>query len=88
MDLTIIIPFFNGYDTISHLIKAIPNTFKILVVNDLSDSGYESTKSNVTVLNLNKKGYFTGAVNEGIKACSTDVLILNQDVMVTDALFA
>ena len=31
------------------------------------------------VLNLNKKRYFSGAVNEGIQACETDVLVLNQD---------
>jgi glycosyltransferase involved in cell wall biosynthesis len=30
-----------------------------------------------------EKGYFTGAVNRGIEACGTDVLILNQDTYFT-----
>jgi glycosyltransferase involved in cell wall biosynthesis len=29
---------------------------------------------------MDKKGYFAGAVNFGIKQCDTDILILNQDV--------
>lgn len=80
MDLTIVIPFYNGYSTIQRLLDSIPYDFPIIIVNDMSDSLPSIRRANVKILNLKTKGYFSGAVNAGIKACSTDVLVLNQDV--------
>lgn len=82
MDLTVIIPFYNGDSTI--LDKLLHNLndlqLSVIVVDDLSEHPYDGELHNAKLLNLNKKGYFSGAVNEGIKSCATDVLVLNQDV--------
>lgn len=37
-------------------------------------------REGVTLIRPAEKGYFSGAVNAGIEACSGDVLVLNQDV--------
>ena len=81
MDLTIIIPYYNEKEALKRLLKTVPKDFQTIVVNDVSDispdiSGY----ANVALLNLNKKGYFSGAVNAGIRLCESDVLVLNQDI--------
>lgn len=64
-------------------LDCIPDTLPVVVVDDLSDVPFSSYRANVTVLRLDKKGYFAGAVNAGISATRTDVLILNQDVTLT-----
>ena len=81
-NLTILIPFWNGHKTIAKLIGAIPLEIPVIVIDDQSDEPYKPNKlrQNLTVISSKKKGYFTGAVNLGISACDTDVLILNQDV--------
>lgn len=78
-NLTVIVPFYNGHKTIERLLDSIPSEIPILIVDDLSDEYYESTRGNVGVIRLVKKGYFAGAVNRGIQTVETDVLILNQD---------
>ena len=81
MDLTVIIPFYNGHTTIEGLLKTIPETIPVIIVNDQSDENIGiDLPENVKVLNLKNKGYFSGAVNAGISACKTDILVLNQDV--------
>lgn len=81
MDLTIVIPYYNEKNALQRLLKTIPENFKTIVVNDISDVPPEvSRHPNVELLNLNKKGYFSGAVNTGIRSCRSDVLVLNQDV--------
>lgn len=84
-NLTVIIPFWNGHKTISELLRTLPDDLPVIVVDDQSDAPYKpNTKNkNVTVIYSKQKGYFTGAVNLGISACKTDVLILNQDVTFT-----
>lgn len=80
MDITVIVPFFEGHGTIKELIKTIPTEFPVIVVDDVSTKRFESKDQRVKVFRLDKKGYFSGAVNFGIQQCSTDVLVLNQDV--------
>lgn len=85
-DLTIIIPFFNGHDTIGSLLAGLPKQLPVIIVDDLSerpltpDDLPKKRPSDVRIIRLEEKGYFSGAVNVGILACRTDVLVLNQDV--------
>lgn len=84
MDFTIVIPFYNGQAYIDRLLASIPNEIRVLVVDDQSDTPYETNQyTNVTVFRMEKKGYFTGAVNYGVNLCNNDVLILNQDTHFT-----
>ena len=71
---TIIIPFYNGHQHINKLLSSIPDGIPIIIVDDKSDNPL-----NNAAIRLEEKGYFTGAVNRGIEACNTDILILNQD---------
>lgn len=77
--ITAIIPFRDGAATIGRLLDSLPNDMPVIVVDDLSKAPYQSNRKNVTVIRLAQRGYFTGAVNVGMSACNTDVLILNQD---------
>jgi glycosyltransferase involved in cell wall biosynthesis len=81
-DLTVIIPFFNGHKTIDRLLASLPCNLPIIIVDDLSDDPLVNVGDSALteVIRLENKGYFTGAVNRGIEACDTDVLILNQDI--------
>ena len=88
-NLTVIIPFYNGFQTIDRLLRSLPADLPVLIVDDmsdppllqewvdesLSDAKYPSAK----VIRLERKGYFAGAVNRGIQESKTDVLVLNQD---------
>lgn len=79
-NLTAIIPFWNGHDTIRYLLDSLPADLSVIVVDDLSDEPYRSDRSNVQVIRHKKRGYFSDAVNTGLNACRADVLLLNQDV--------
>lgn len=79
MDLTVIIPFFNGYEHIENLLQTIPEGIHIIVVDDHSDVPLQLNRINAEVIRPPTKGYFTGAVNVGIRKCKNDVLVLNQD---------
>lgn len=74
MNLTIIVPFFNGHKTIDRLLESLPDDLSVIIIDDLSDDPLWGA------IRVEEKGYFTGAVNRGISECDTDVLILNQDV--------
>lgn len=77
-NLTIIIPYRNGQDTIKKLLDSIPPTIPVLVVDDLSEPAYDGEM----FVRLDERGYFTGAVNAGIEATKesgTDILVMNQD---------
>ena len=84
MDLTVVTPFYEGHDTIRSLVRSIPAEVPIIIVDDISDRTLKIKDARVRVFRLEKKGYFSGAVNFGIKRCSTDVLILNQDIHFDD----
>lgn len=91
-NLTVIVPFFNGHKYIEKLVQTIPQNIPILIVDDLSDESLYNrwnapnklTEGAVKVIRLQGKGYFAGAVNAGIQACTTDVLVLNQDTWFDD----
>jgi glycosyltransferase involved in cell wall biosynthesis len=84
-NLTVIIPFYNGHQHISALLSDLSKyDLPVILVDDMSDVAFDpkSVKGKpkrFMLMRLDTKGYFTGACNAGIKACSTDVLILNQD---------
>lgn len=88
-NLTIVVPFYNGHRTINTLLNSLPAQIPVVIVNDCSDDGLLYTDieriqqpdytHNIHIHNLDQKGYFAGAVNAGIQACQTDVLVLNQD---------
>jgi glycosyltransferase involved in cell wall biosynthesis len=79
-ELTIVIPFYNGHQHIERLINSIPSGIPVIIVDDCSDKPLAIDDPNFRVIRLKSKGYFAGAVNVGMESCSTDVLILNQDV--------
>jgi glycosyltransferase involved in cell wall biosynthesis len=79
-NFTVVVPYYNGEEHIIKLLNSIPDGINIIVVDDMSDTPLNLDSPNCMVIRSRTKGYFTGAVNEGIKACRTDVLILNQDV--------
>lgn len=80
--LTVIVPFYNGHSYLKRLLKSLIH-LPVIIVDDMSDKSIELQDwigENVQIVRLEKKKYFTGAVNVGIGLCDTDVLILNQDV--------
>lgn len=80
-NLTVIIPFFEGHAYIDHLLADLPAGLPVIIVDDQSATPLtQPSRANTTLIRPARKGYFTGAVNVGIAACETDVLVLNQDV--------
>jgi glycosyltransferase involved in cell wall biosynthesis len=79
---TVVIPFFNGHQYIHRLLSTIPTGINVLIIDDLSDKPLENA-GNAKIIRLDKKGYFTGAVNRGLQETTGDVLILNQDTYFT-----
>jgi glycosyltransferase involved in cell wall biosynthesis len=79
-NFTILIPYFNGEDNIVKLLNSIPDGIPVLIVDDMSDRPLNLEAPNCRVVHMPRKGYFSGAVNEGLKKISGDVLVLNQDV--------
>ncbi len=80
MNLTVVIPFFNGHDTLGKLLETLPSGLPVIVVDDISDRPLLTVKrKNTRIIRMDKKGYFTGAVNRGLSEIMTDTLILNQD---------
>src|SRR3972149_3642877 len=83
-NLIIVIPFYNGYGTIVRLLESIPRDQSVILIDDLSQESPTALLEkypNLNMFRLNEKGYFSGAVNAGIEACNTDVLVLNQDAV-------
>lgn len=83
-NLTIVIPFYNGHQTIRRLLESLPPRLPVVIVDDQSDEplppALVADFEQVRVIRPSKKGYFSGAVNVGITACKGEVLVLNQDV--------
>lgn len=84
-NLTVVIPFRNGHAHLGRLLDSLPANLPVIVVDDLSDPPLQVDtddveRQQVRILRLRERGYFAGAVNAGIAACTTDVLVLNQDV--------
>jgi GT2 family glycosyltransferase len=82
-NLTVVIPFYNGHNTLNKLLTTLPEGIPVIIVDDRSEPllshRYFSPEDNIRVITLEEKGYFAGAVNRGIQECETDVLVLNQD---------
>lgn len=80
-NLTIVIPFRNGHETILKLLKSLPEEdIPVIIVDDVSTPALNITSDHsLKVIRLKERGYFSGAVNRGINECATDVLVLNQD---------
>lgn len=79
MELTVVVPFWNGHDTIGRLLDGLPTDLPVVVVDDRSDRPLNLDKKNVRVVRPDRRGYFSGAVNAGARECAGDFLILNQD---------
>lgn len=88
-NLTIIIPFFNGHEYIDRLLSSLPTEVSVIIIDDKSDISLSSDiskykKKSIQIINSESRLYFSGAVNLGIEACDTDVLVLNQDTWFED----
>ena len=84
LNFTIVIPYYDGHDTIGRLVESVPNDIPIVIVDDHSKRPLQSIDhANTTILKASRKGYFAGAVNTGISNTRGDVLILNQDIYFT-----
>jgi GT2 family glycosyltransferase len=83
MNLTIVIPFFNGHAYLTELLESLPIDIPVIIVDDQSDVPVEALVEYRTaptrIVRPKTKRYFSGAVNVGISECNTDVLVLNQD---------
>jgi len=79
VDFTVVVPFWNGHDVIDRLLASLPPGVPTIIVDDASDVPLQTDKEGVRMLRLGQRGYFSGAVNAGLAACSSDALILNQD---------
>lgn len=79
-NLTVVVPFWNGHATIGRLLDSLPAGLPVIVVDDVSDDPLHLNRPDTQVMRLKERGYFSGAVNTGMAACDTDVLVLNQDV--------
>jgi glycosyltransferase involved in cell wall biosynthesis len=86
-NFTIVIPYHDGEATIGKLLKSIPDGINIVLVDDHSKKPI-SKLDRAEIIRDSKRGYFTGAVNFGIRYVldkyGTDVLILNQDIYFTN----
>jgi GT2 family glycosyltransferase len=79
-NVTVVVPYWNGEETIERLLDGLSGEGRVLVVVDEDSAPPPSPlPGNVEVMRLGRRGYFSGAVNAGIDACGTDVLVLNQD---------
>jgi glycosyltransferase involved in cell wall biosynthesis len=82
VNVTIVIPYRDNRTGLVSCLKSIADDIPVIVVDDVSAHAPDvSVRPSTKVLRLDKRGYFAGAVNMGIKACDTDVLVLNQDVV-------
>lgn len=78
-NLTVIVTFRNGHATIERTLDSIPADLPVIVVDDLSDIPYQTSRPNVRVIRHTVRGYPAGACNTGMQACTTDVLLMGQD---------
>lgn len=83
-NLTVVVPYRDNRRAIEGLLDTLPEGLPLVVVDDCSTVGPPVTaleaRPSTRLIRLEERGYFSGAVNAGIVACETDVLVLNQDV--------
>ena len=92
--ISIIIPIYNAYEDTKKAIESVfMNTtlkFNLILIDDCSTDNrisllldkYEKYE-NVLIIRNEKNNGFTKNVNIGIKSCTTDVVLLNSDAIVT-----
>jgi GT2 family glycosyltransferase len=81
-NLTLVIPYRDEVAALTNLLGTLANVgLPVIVVDDVSDVLPRGT-GREKIIRLKQRGYFSGAVNAGIAACSTDVLVLNQDTAI------
>jgi len=82
--LTAIVPFWHGHKTIARLLDSLPRDMPVIIVNDAGSKPPEVQNGNAQVINLQERGYFSGACNVGFEAAGdSDVVVINQDVWFT-----
>lgn len=83
-NLTVIVPYRDNRAALNRLVASLPPTLPLVVVDDVSeirpDLEVLGRRPHTRVLRRLQRGYFSGAVNVGLRACDTDVLVLNQDI--------
>lgn len=82
MELTAIVPFWNGHKTIERLLNSLPSWMNVIIADDCSDEPLQLNRENAQVVRLSERSYFSGAVNFGARFCSGDFVVLNQDAWV------
>lgn len=82
-NLTVIIPYRNEREALARLLCTLPSELPVIVVDDHSETPPRVPKR-ARVIRPLSRGYFAGAVNAGLAACDTDVLVLNQDIWFED----
>jgi len=87
-NLTVVVPHYNKpRKSLDRLIATLPSWIPIIIVDDLSDVPLKKNRNwrrNIKVIRPEKKGYFAGAVSVGMRDCETDILILNDDLWLTE----
>ncbi len=95
MDATIIIPIYNAHQVLDGLFSSLSDTVAdkpVIAINDASTdervrqflNGITAYQfSALTVLENEQNLGFVKTVNRGINACDGDVIVLNQDTVVT-----
>lgn len=78
-NLTFVVTFRNGHNSIERTLDSIPSDMPIIVVDDMSDVAYRTERENVKVIRRTTRGYPAGACNTGMMACNTDVILMGQD---------
>ncbi len=88
-NLTIVIPYRDESAALLRLLSSMPD-IPTIVIDDNSTvkpSWIDAVvnRPHLRHIDLPDRRYFSGAVNVGIRACLTDVLVLNQDIWFNDA---
>lgn len=90
MELTVVIPYWNGGTSLRRLLDSLPVEMPVIVVDDQSDEPLVDMVERpvwrhyggrpITIVRLESRGYFSGAVNRGMGEAEGDILVLNQDL--------
>ena len=93
--VTIIIPIFNAFEDVGKCLESVlrhtPSPHEILLINDGSSDpriesllqGYVDNNPRVKIIENTQNLGYTRTINIGCKSCSTDVILLNSDTVVT-----
>ena len=82
---TVVIPYRNEAQALNKLLATLPESLPVIVVDDQSEVPPQIRREKVQCIRTEQRGYFSGAVNCGLQLCTTDVLVLNQDIWFENA---